>query len=147
MLDQQEYERWRAAAVDAVEAAGSQAARASHHWACFLAEQAAQLAMKGLLHGLGLGGWGHDLVELADRLSAALGEPLPEPVHDALLRLSRHYTATRYPDAHPAGTPGGHYGATDAAQATADAETVVGYVEETWAAAGRAAGEEAGGGG
>ncbi|MGH2736718.1 MAG: HEPN domain-containing protein [Actinomycetota bacterium] len=43
-------------------AADVQHAAALHNWACFAAEQAAQLALKGLLHGLGLGPWGHDLV-------------------------------------------------------------------------------------
>ncbi|MGH9228819.1 MAG: HEPN domain-containing protein [Acidimicrobiales bacterium] len=40
-----------------------------HNWRCFLAEQAAQMAMKALLHGLGRGPWGHDLVDLGNRLA------------------------------------------------------------------------------
>lgn len=41
---------------------------AHHNWRCFLAEQAAQMAMKALLHGLGRGPWGHDLMELGKAL-------------------------------------------------------------------------------
>ncbi len=66
MLDRAEFDRWRVAADDAGRAANVQADAALSNWACFLAEQAAQLAIKGLLHGIGAGAWGHDLVQLAE---------------------------------------------------------------------------------
>lgn len=135
MLDAPEFERWHDTARDAASNAAAQAEQGAHHWACFLAEQAAQFALKGLLHGFGRGGWGHDLTDLGGRLATTLEEDLPEPVADALARLSRHYIAARYPDAHPAGTPSGHYRRADAAQAIADAETVLTHVESVWTAA------------
>jgi len=100
----------------------------NHNWSCFLAEQAAQLAVKALLHGLGRGPWGHDLVGLGADLEEA-GLELPEAARDGLLRLGRHYMPARYPDAHPAGSPGGHYAAADARQAIQDSTAVLALID------------------
>ncbi|MGH7719739.1 MAG: HEPN domain-containing protein [Gemmatimonadaceae bacterium] len=60
-MDVAEFQRWRTAADEARRAAVLQAGGDGHNWACFLAEQAAQLALKALLHEVGAGPWGHDL--------------------------------------------------------------------------------------
>lgn len=132
VLDEAEFERWYATAHDAHTNAEHQTQRGSFHWACFLAEQSAQFALKGLLHGLGEGAWGHDLPELGRQFTDAADERLPEEVADALTRLSRHYIAARYPDAHPSGTPAGHFRRADAEQACDDAETALRYVQDVW---------------
>lgn len=121
-------------ADEAAQLAAIQQRSGLSHWACFFAEQAAQFAAKAMLHGLGSGGWGHDLVDLGERVATALDDPLPGPVSEAMLRLSRHYIATRYPDAHAGGTPGAHYGPADANQAVADAGVVLAFVAEHWTA-------------
>ncbi|MGI8576093.1 MAG: HEPN domain-containing protein [Egibacteraceae bacterium] len=132
MLDEAEYQRWRESAADAAEQAAAQRHGASYHWACFLAEQAAQFALKALLHGIGRPAWGHDLPELGQRFTAALDEELAPPVHEALLRLSRYYIASRYPDAHPSGTAKGHYSGSDADQAIADTALVFALLDGRW---------------
>lgn len=132
MLDIEEFDRWRGAADDALAGAHVQAEADLNQWACFLAEQAGQLAVKGLLHGVGAGARGHDLVRLGEHLADALEVRVPEEVAAALRRLSRHYLPPRYPDAHPAGTPGRHYGPDDAKQAIADVETVMAHVAGAW---------------
>jgi HEPN domain-containing protein len=38
----------------------------------------------------------------------------------------------RYPDTHPAGSPGDRYGSGDAAQALDDARAVISLVDEAW---------------
>ena len=131
-VDHEEFSRWREEADAALRAAGVLSASDLHDWACFLAEQAAQLAVKGTLHGLGRGPWGHDLVRLGEQL-ATLGE-LPGTVADALRRLSRHYIPARYPDAHPSGPPGMHYAESDSAEAIRDAARVLSHVDATWEA-------------
>lgn len=130
-LDEDEFRRWRLEAARALEAARLGASGELDNWACFLAEQAAQLALKGLLHGLGRGPWGHDLVRLGEWARDAGLEP-PEEVADALRRLSRHYIPARYPDAHPSGPPGRHYGPADAREALEDATRVFRFVDEVW---------------
>jgi HEPN domain-containing protein len=88
------------------------------------------LAVKGLLHGLGRGPWGHDLVRLGEQL-ADVAE-VPSGVLDALRRLSRHYIPARYPDAHPSGTPGMHYAESDSSEALTDAQSVLSHVDAVW---------------
>lgn len=87
--------------------------------------------MKALLHGIGGGPWGHDLTRLGSDVDAA-GVEVPSPLSDALARLSRHYIPARYPDAHPGGPAASHYRASDAAEAIADAERVLAFVDERW---------------
>lgn len=131
MVDDQEFRRWRSSAEDAADAARTLASTAPHS-ACFLFEQAAQLAVKGLLHGVGTGAWGNDLVALGERLAEALGDPLPADVHAALARLSRFYIGTRYADALPGGSPASHFVPDDARSAESDLLAVVRHVDVTW---------------
>jgi HEPN domain-containing protein len=131
LLDGDEFRRWRDEADRALQGARLQADGGLHNWACFAAEQAAQLAVKALLHGLGRAPWGHDLVALGS-LVAETGASVPADVEAALRRLSRHYIPARYPDAHPAGPAGSHYGADDAKEALGDARRVLALVDETW---------------
>lgn len=131
-LDEEEFRRWRDEANRALAGARVQTDAGLHNWACFAAEQAAQLAVKALLHGLGRGPWGHDLVRLAGDTVAA-GVTIRAEIADACRRLSRHYIPARYPDAHPSGPPGDHYGTSDAEDALRDAAAVLTFVDETWA--------------
>lgn len=132
VLDEPEFRRWWDAGTDALAAARVQADAGFHHWSCFLAEQSAQLAVKALLHGVGVGAWGHDLVELGRAWGVALEEDTELTLQAGLQRLSRHYIPARYPDAHPSGSPGAHYGEADSAQALADAEQVAAAVDQVW---------------
>jgi HEPN domain-containing protein len=132
-FDADEFQRWRHEADRALAAAEAQAAVGIFNWACFVCEQAAQLAVKGLLHGFGAGAWGHDLQKLGASM-VELGLEVPERVTAALLRLSRHYIPARYPDAHPAGPAADHYGGEDWDTARADAGLVLGFVDDVVAA-------------
>lgn len=134
-LDEPEFRRWREEADRAFGAADREAAAANHNWACFLAEQAAQLAAKALLHGLGRAPWGHDLDALVQAVGEA-GIELPEEVTSGARLLTRHYIPARYPDAHPAASPGSRYVADDSAAALAAAREVLGFVDRTWESAG-----------
>jgi HEPN domain-containing protein len=131
MLDEEEYDRWRDEANRALQSARLDVTADLHNWACFGAEQAAQLAVKGLLHGLGRGPWGHDLVQFGQMIEEA-GLTLPEGLIDVFRRLGRHYIPARYPDAHAAGPPGLHYGEADASEAIEDAEAILAFVDSAW---------------
>lgn len=128
-FDESEYLRWREEAGRALQSARLQREASLHNWACFSAEQAAQLAVRALLHGLGRGPWGHDLVRLGDGLEAA-GVALPERLAEVMKRLGRHYIPARYPDAHAEGSAAEHYGPADSAEAIADAEAILGFVDQ-----------------
>jgi HEPN domain-containing protein len=130
-LDEDEHGRWREEADRALAGARVQDDGGLHNWACFGAEQAAKLAVKALLHGLGRGPWGHDLPRLGDRLREA-GVDVPSETADAMRRLGRHYIPARYPDAHASGPPGTHYGASDSEEAIVDAEGILAFVDRSW---------------
>ena len=133
MVDAPEFERWRADAERARDTAVLALGGESHNWACFLSEQAAQLALKGLLHGLGLDAHGHDLDALGRRAQDA-GLEVEPVVQDALRRLARHPQPARYADTHVGGPAFSHYGRADAEQALADVHLVLELVDRAWLA-------------
>lgn len=131
-IDETEFARWQGEAARALEAARVQSAAGLHNWACFAAEQAGQLSLKGLLHGVGAAPWGHDLVELGSKAAEALGPAWRRELEAPLQTLSQYYIPTRYPDANPSGTPGGHYGTHDARTAVSLAENLLVSVSDIW---------------
>jgi HEPN domain-containing protein len=134
-LDVAEFTRWRAAAGRALDAAAAAAAGGFFEWSCFLAEQGAQLAVKGLLHGVGAGGWGHDVAALVASVPDALGGELwPDTAGQPAERLARFYLATRYPDAVPGGVPGDRFTDADAASACSDARWLIAAADAAWEA-------------
>ena len=56
----------------------------------------------------------------------------PPEIADALRRLGRHYIPARYPDAHPSGPAGLHYGRSDADEALEDAHRVLSFIDSVW---------------
>jgi HEPN domain-containing protein len=130
-VDEPEFRRWREEGDRALAAAAREAGADNHNWACFLAEQGAQLAVKGLLHGLGRGPWGHDLEALVAGVADA-GVDLPEEIAAAARELARHYIPARYPDAHPASSPGSRYVADDARGALEAARRILRFVDDQW---------------
>jgi HEPN domain-containing protein len=137
LLDGEEFERWRGQSSATRDAARVTAEGGSWSWSCFLSEQAAQYAVKGLLHGIGEPNkaWGHDLLALVNRAAGSLGGRLQsDEIGDAAVRLARHYIATRYPDAHASGTPADHYRQADATAAGADCDSIIAAVDDDWRA-------------
>ena len=130
-VDEPEFRRWRDEGDRALGAARREALAGNHNWACFLAEQGAQLAVKALLHGLGRGPWGHDLEALVSGVADA-GIDVPVEVRAAARELARHYIPARYPDAHPAASPGSRYVPEDAQSAVAAAERILRFVDSLW---------------
>lgn len=133
-LDDAEYERCRRTADSNSRAARREAEAGAHHIACMLAEQAAQCALKGLLHGLGRTSeaFGHGLVRLADRIAAAVESTLEPGLRAGLQRLAQSYLPSRYPDALPEGSPLELYGPEHSAQALADAEAALSFAQGVW---------------
>jgi HEPN domain-containing protein len=130
-LDEAEYRRWREDAERTLASARHQLEGGYFNWACFTAEQAAQQAVKALLHGMGRAPWGHDLLALLDSVATA-GLTVPAEAREGALRLARHYIPARYPDAHAAGPAAARYGAADAKEGIADAATVLAFVDAGW---------------
>lgn len=96
-------------------------------WACFAAHQAGESALKGLHQRLGQIAWGHSLVDLLQGLPQTV-RVSGELIQKAGL-LDRFYIPTRYPDAHPSGPAGTHYGEKDAEEAIEIGEEIVRFCE------------------
>jgi HEPN domain-containing protein len=131
-LDAPEFDRWLEQAARALDTAALAREGERFEWTCFLAEQAARLALNGLLRGIGCPAWGHDLVELAATAANELRDSWDPALGDPTARLSRHYIPTRYPDAFAAGAPGSHYTRGDGDGAIDDAVTILDFVRHVW---------------
>lgn len=94
-----------------------------HNWACFSAQQAGEKAIKAVFQGMGAEAWGHSVADLLKEL--AKKHPLPEELLDAALELDKAYIPTRYPNAHPSGSPRSRYTKEEARRLIEYAESIL----------------------
>jgi len=99
-------------------------------WSCFTAHQAAEKSLKSLLEKKNLPSWGHDLLDLLDRVNQVIS--VPQMVVEACSRLNLYYIPTRYPDAFPSGAPADKFTEQQAISAIKDAEEVVIFVKNSF---------------
>lgn len=102
-------------AIRDLEHAEADLERGYYEWACFSAQQAAEKAVKALYQELGIDVWGHSIWRLLDRLPPE-HRPSTELINLAR-ELDRFYIPTRYPNAHPVGSPYEYYTENDARRA------------------------------
>ncbi|MBI4567926.1 MAG: HEPN domain-containing protein [Planctomycetes bacterium] len=95
------------------------AAAGRHEWACFAAHQAAELAVKALHLSRGQDAWGHVIRRLLEQLPA--GVVVPQALLERARVLDGYYVPTRYPNGHPEGAPGEHYGENQSREAISHA--------------------------
>lgn len=131
MLDVVEFDRWMSQADHNLASAERDERDGDYAWACFKAQQAAEIATKGLLLGLGQPAFGHSVLRLLQRI-AALQIAVPQAIFESAKRLDRHYIPTRYPNAYPSASPFEFYNASDAEQALDDAEKVIAFVRHSF---------------
>jgi HEPN domain-containing protein len=97
-----------------------------HEWACFAAQQAAEKAVKALHLHRGQEAWGHVVAHLLRELPPEVSVP-PELIDQARV-LDNFYIPTRYPNSHPAGAPGEHYGPLQSGEALRYAREILEFV-------------------
>ncbi len=129
MLDEYEYLRWLSSAKRSLESARGDLDRGDYSWACFKAQQAAELAVKGLLHGIGSPAYGHSVSKLLLHIEA---EEIPDGVMQCAKALDKYYVPTRYPNAWAEGMPHEYYTELDATNAIKYAEEVISWIESIW---------------
>ncbi len=112
---------WMEQAQGDLEHARSDRERGFYDWACFSAQQAAEKAVKAVFQKMGAEAWGHSVSDLLQELGKH--HSLPYSLMDGALELDKAYIPTRYPNAHPTGSPRRRY--TDR-----EAERLIGYAEE-----------------
>jgi len=98
-----------------------------HEWACFSAQQAAEKAAKAVLQKAGTEAWGHSVADLLAEIGRA--RTFPDDVIDLAHELDKAFIAARYPNAHPAGSPGSVYTRGEAERLVAHAERIVGVCQ------------------
>lgn len=130
MLDEVEYVRWIKSSKGAVDSAGGDLERGDYNWACFKAQQAAEFAVKAVLHGLGLPVYGHSVSALLTKAPKDL--QVNEEIIQEAKTLDKYYVPTRYPNAWAEGTPEDYYTKSDAQKAIKCAEAIINWAEALW---------------
>lgn len=98
-----------------------------YHLACFLAQQAAEKALKAFIYHMGAESvWGHSVAELCHD-AAELDRGFAELAADAA-PLDKYYIPTRYPNGLPGGIPSLAFSAGDADMAIDMASRVLSFV-------------------
>lgn len=98
-----------------------------HDWACFSAQQAAEKAVKSLFQKMGAEVWGHSVADLLEEL--AQRHRVPEELKEAGLELDKAYIPSRYPNAHPSGSPRRRYTRREAQRLVEHAEKIIQFCE------------------
>lgn len=129
LFDHEEFERWLDQAEYTFQSAKRDLAVGDYSWCCFKAQQAAEYAIKGLLRGLGIAGFGHSTLKLVEELAKAGVETTAE-LNRWTRELDRHYIPPRYADAYPAGSPYQFYDAQTAEEAVSHSESIIRFVKE-----------------
>ena len=131
VLDENEYLRWLNSAKKTLESAYGDLGRGDYNWACFKAQQAAELAVKALLHGVGLPAYGHSITKLITNIKSK-GITVSDDIIQYAKTLDKYYVPTRYPNAWAEGMPHEYYTELDAINAVKYAENIISWVEGVW---------------
>ncbi len=125
---QAEAERWRRQAANDLAFARVALRERFHAQACFIAQQAAEKAVKAIAYGLGERTvLGHSLVTLISRYSDRA--PELEELRELGGVLDQYYVPTRYPNGLAGGVPFEAFGESQAAAAVDAAERFVQLAE------------------
>lgn len=129
-----EFDRWMAQARRNLESAVHDMESGYYEWACFKAQQAAELAVKALLRAHGVLRGGHSVLKLLETVKSELRLDVSNELMEAAAELDNYYIPPRYPDAYDEGSPYEYYTKSMAERALKEAEAIVRWVEVTWRA-------------
>jgi len=113
---------WLDQAAGDLEHAKSDTVTGFYNWACFSAQQSAEKAVKAVLQKMGAEAWGHSVADLLQGLSAKVA--VPDALIKGALELDKTYIPSRYPNAHPSGSPGSRYTEDEAKRLIEHAEKI-----------------------
>jgi len=122
------YEDWLRQARKDLERARKDKTEGDYEWACFIAQQSAEKAVKALFQFLGIDAWGHSVSHLLEALPEER-KPASELL-DKAKELDRHYIPSRYPNSHPTGAPMDYFTSSEAERAVQSASEVISFVED-----------------
>jgi len=122
--NKQEADRWLSQAQHDLRAAVLNRRESFPEIACFLAQQAAEKALRAFLYAQGNQVIADHAVHLLARACAGY-DPAFVPLEEACRSLDQYYLPTRYPDSLPGGVPHEVYTDAQAREATRLAQQVV----------------------
>lgn len=114
---------WLAQAERDLEVAQHDLQGGFYEWACFIAQQAAEKAVKALYQHLHGEAWGHSISGLLAQLPQ--DNAPPQELIDQAKLLDRYYIQPRYPNGFDVGAPKDYYTHRDAEEALANATAIV----------------------
>lgn len=121
----EEARRWLLQALKDLKAAEDSADAGNYEWASFQAQQSAEKAVKALLYGLGIGAWGHSIIELLEFLK----DQGAEEVRVYGRELDRHYIPSRYPNSYESGYPAMYYDEQTAERAINHCKVIINWAK------------------
>ena len=128
MPERSESNRWLAQAERDLDDAEYNLEGDRHNLACFVAQQAAEKALKAYLYHQGAEDvWGHSVAELCDD-AAEFDEGFAD-LNKTAASLDKYYIPTRYPNGLPGGIPSEAFIKADALSAVAIARSVIDFVK------------------
>lgn len=127
-LDCEEFRRWFDQAVYTFNLINSDIENSGYSWACFKAQQSAELAIRGILVGLGKNSFGHGILKLYLDVTKIFNND--KSVENAVSYLDKLYISPRYPDAFTEGAPWEHFTINDAALSKDAASKIIAYTKE-----------------
>lgn len=126
-----EAARWLEQAESDLAFARLGAERGFHAQGCFMAQQAAEKALKAVLYGRGERVViGHSVARLLERALAAAGLDIDDTAADDAAVLDQYYVPTRYPNGLPEGAPASVFRRSQADDAVARAERLLALAHE-----------------
>ncbi len=126
--DSEEWERYYRQARHTLKSARSDKEEGDYDWACFKAQQAVELALKGLIRAAGKMAVGYSLLRLLDELRS-LHIPISKEVEQCCRELDKVYIPTRYPDVYTWGAPMDYFTAENASESIHCVEDVFRFLE------------------
>jgi len=108
-------EDWIKQAIRDLKTADEVAKSGSFEWSCFVAQQAAEKAVKAVFQKLNAAAWGHSVLDLMKILSNKVS--VSEELVNCARSLDRYYVPTRYPNSFDSGSPYEYFTGKDAEHA------------------------------
>jgi len=99
----------------------------SFEWSCFVAQQAAEKAVKAVVQKLNAVAWGHSLSELLSILAKRV--EVDKGLLDCARALDKYYIPTRYPNSFDSGSPYQYFSKEDAENAIVCSGRIIGFCE------------------
>ena len=118
---------WLKQAKRDLQSARAQLEKGFYEWACFIAQQASEKALKAVYQKLGADVWGHSLTDLCKGLQEKIN--VSEELLNKARFLDKFYIPARYPNNWISGTPADYITEGDANDATGFAEEILQFCD------------------